>query len=174
MERYDYSNLLNAIGNIKTENEVALNDRLASRKNELAELTNKIEQSGILEDWYNLQQTCKKLDISLIPLSGYNKFIGDYEEQGELRDCFDFRDEGYYGSSNLYTLSGFKPTSDFSVKWVLNGINFSKEEQVIKRKITFLKEFEEKYEKYRDFQLKRIYFVMGKLAEKTEKIKSEI
>jgi hypothetical protein len=32
MERYDYSNLLNAISNIKTENEVALNDRLASRK----------------------------------------------------------------------------------------------------------------------------------------------
>lgn len=32
MERYDYSNLLSAIGNIKTENEVALNDRLARRK----------------------------------------------------------------------------------------------------------------------------------------------
>lgn len=55
MERYDYSNLLNAISSIKTENEVALNDRLASRKNKLAKLTNKIEQSGILEDWCNLQ-----------------------------------------------------------------------------------------------------------------------
>lgn len=38
MERYDYSNLLNAISSIKTENEVALNDRLASRKNKLANL----------------------------------------------------------------------------------------------------------------------------------------
>ncbi len=116
MERYDYSNLLNAISNIKTENEVALNDRLASRKNKLAKLTNKVEQSGILEDWCNLQQTCRKLDIRLLPL-----------------------------------------------RWTDNY-----------GKIRILKEFEEEYEKYRDFQLKRIYAVMDRLTEKTEKIKSEI
>lgn len=90
MERYDYSNLLNAISNIKTENEVALNDRLASRKNKLAKLTNKVEQSGILEDWCNLQQTCRKLDIRLLPLKGYNSLINENEEQGELRDCLIF------------------------------------------------------------------------------------
>lgn len=174
MKRYDYSNLLNAIGNIKTENEVALNDRLASRKNELAELTNKIEQSGILEDWYNLKQTCKKLDIGLIPSSSYNSLIGGYEEQGKLIDCFDFCDEGYYGSRDLYSTFGFSSTPDFSIKWIIKGDNYNEYEQEIKHKITLLKEFEEKYEKYRDFQLKRIYFVMGKLAEKTEKIKSEI
>lgn len=41
-------------------------------------------------------------------------------------------------------------------------------------KIRILKEFEEEYEKYRDFQLKRIYSVMDRFTEKIEKIKSEI
>lgn len=175
MERYDYSNLLNAISNIKTENEVALNDRLASRKNKLAKLTNKVEQSGILEDWCNLQQTCRKLDIRLLPLKGYNSLINENEEQGELRDCFDFHDKGYYGyEGDRYTIV-FKPTSDFSIKWFLRGDDFlPNDEQIIMEKIRILKEFEEEYEKYRDFQLKRIYAVMSRLTEKTEKIKSEI
>lgn len=36
-------------------------------------------------------------------------------------------------------------------------------------KIRILKEFEEEYEKYRDFQLKRIYAVMGRLTEKPKR-----
>lgn len=48
--------------------------------------------------------------------------------------------------------------------------------QDIRDYIHFLKRegFEEEYEKYRDFQLKRIYAVMDRFIEKTEKIKSEI
>lgn len=69
----------------------------------------------------------------------------------------------------------FKPTSDFSIKWILRGDDFlPNDEQIIMEKIRILKEFEEEYEKYRDFQLKRIYAVMDRFTEKTEKIKSEI
>lgn len=86
-----------------------------------------------------------------------------------------FTIRGYYGyEGDRYTIV-FKPTSDFSIEWILRGDDFlPNDEQIIMEKIRILKEFEEEYEKYRDFQLKRIYFIMEKLAEKTEKIKSEI
>lgn len=92
MMLYDYSNLLNAVREIKTNKAIAENERTTSKKNKLLKLENELKSSGILDDWYDLKKICREFDIRIMPYGGY-----DENKKGTLmEDCVYFMDNGTF------------------------------------------------------------------------------
>lgn len=182
MKLYDYSGLLKAIGELKTNQTKATNEELLSQKQHLADLENEVYCSGMLEDWSQLKNTCKQVGIRLFPYGGYNSVVNANEENTNIlmKDSY-FQDEG-----NFSTLCGdHRKNYGFIYKdgkliwhwWFLNTIvedSFPNEKQEVATKISILRKFLDAYEEYREIQLQRIIWAMGKIAENTEKIRERI
>ena len=81
MTIYDYSDLLKMIANINTDKIIAKNERTMNNKNRLAKMENKLLTCGILNDWYDLKKSCKRLNVRLAPYGNW-----DEETQGPLMD----------------------------------------------------------------------------------------
>lgn len=79
MTIYDYSDLLKMIANINTDKIIAKNERTMNNKNRLAKMENKLLTCGILNDWYDLKKSCKRLNVRLAPYGNW-----DEETQGPL------------------------------------------------------------------------------------------
>ena len=79
MTIYDYSDLLKMIANINTDKIIAKNERTMNNKNRLAKMENKLLTCGILNDWYDLKKSCKRLNVRLAPYGNL-----DEETQGPL------------------------------------------------------------------------------------------
>ena len=79
MTIYDYNDLLKMIANINTDKIIAKNERTMNNKNRLAKMENKLLTCGILNDWYDLKKSCKRLNVRLAPYGNW-----DEETQGPL------------------------------------------------------------------------------------------
>ena len=189
---YDYSNLLKAIDNAQLEEKKLNNQILANKKDELAELEMEIEQSGMLEDWYQLIEAMKKLGVRGFPYTEYKeptiegnaiKFTDGYRFMETMSsgshwcDCFGI--DGY----NVGNRRGW---SRNKVNWVITHSTSSHlwedfetwggdvEAKRVRTKIRLLKEFKESYPIYREFKLKEIYAALGKQIETNESLRKEI
>lgn len=78
---YDYSSLLKAVREAKTNKVIAENERTTSKKNMLAKMENELKSSGLLDDWYDLKRTCRELGIRIMPYGGW-----DEAKQGVLME----------------------------------------------------------------------------------------
>ena len=70
---YDYSNLLKAVRDTKTNKIIAENEKTVGKKNTLARLENDLKSSGLLDDWYDLKRVCRETGIRIMP-------YGDWDE----------------------------------------------------------------------------------------------
>lgn len=166
MKRYDYSGLLKAIGDIQTDQKKALNERLFSLKQQLADLENKVISSGMLQDWENLKNVCIKSGVCLnLSDSKYDKYKG----HGTFAD-FAMSSHNY-----LHYNFGFRlKDGNLIWKWDNSRAEFESEEYEIKTKMYLLNEFLNIYEGYREIQLQRVFDAMGSMSDKTAKIREEI
>lgn len=73
MTIYDYSDLLKMIANINTDKIIAKNERTMNNKNRLAKMENKLLTCGILNDWYDLKKSCKRLNVRLAPYGNWDE-----------------------------------------------------------------------------------------------------
>lgn len=178
---YDYSSLLKAVREAKTNKVIAENERTASKKNILAKMENELKSSGLLDDWYDLKRTCRELGIRIMPYGGW-----DEAKQGVLmEDCEYFCDNGMFArnmssGSHWCDMFGFS-YKDREFKWkIIHDTNstlfngFDNEDTEIDTKIRLIQLFIKRYEEYRLIQLQRIYTKLGKTIEETVKINSEI
>lgn len=178
---YDYSSLLKAVREAKTNKVIAENERTTSKKNMLAKMENELKSSGLLDDWYDLKRTCRELGIRIMPYGGW-----DESRQGSLmKDCEYFCDNGMFAQcmssgSHWCDMFGFS-YKDREFKWkithdtsstLFNG--FENEDMEIDTKIKLIQLFMKRYEEYRTVQLQRIYTKLGKTIEETVKINSKI
>lgn len=176
---YDYSNLLRAIDNAQLEEKKLKNSILANKKDELAELEMEIEQSGLFEDWYQLNEAMKKLGVRGFPYTGYQeKPIGSYAHK--FTDGYRFMETMSSGSSwSDYfgiSINGITGGNVKRFTWITHGLwnGFRNEENEVTTKIRMLKQFREAYPVYREFKLKEIYAALGKQIETNESLRKEI
>lgn len=183
MKRYDYSGLIKTLGEIKTNQVKALNEELLSQKQLLADLENKVITSGLLQDWVDLKATCKQIGVRLYPYGGYNSVVGANEENCCLlmEDSY-FRDNGGFsraGGIHNYEYGFIFKNEQLIWKWFIYNYSpvtqeeFKGEMAEVKTKIHILRAFLDTYGEYREIQLQRVFWAMGKMSEKTEKIRKE-
>lgn len=182
---HDYSNLLKAIDNAQLEEKKLNNQILANNKNELAELEMEIVQSGILDDWFQLNEAMKKLGVRGFP---YPSIKGEGSKANNFTDGYRFMETKSSGSHwhDQFGIDGFnigerKGWSRDKVNWVVTHVGgsglwnwFSGEDAEAKEttcKIRMLKEFREAYPVYKEFKLREIYEALGKQMEKNEKLR---
>lgn len=178
MTVYDYSNLLKAVKDAKTDKAIAENERTISKNNILVKLETELKSSGLLDDWYDLKRLCRETEIRIMPYGGW-----DEVKQGLLmEDCEYFCDNGMFAQSmgSCLDMFGFS-YKDREFKWkIIHNTNsiffnsFKNEEAEIDTKIKLIQLFMKRYEEYRAVQLQRIYTKLGKTIEETVKIYSEI
>lgn len=184
---HDYSNLLKAIDDAQLEEKKLNNHILANKKDELAELETEIQQSGILADWYQLNEAMRKLNIRGFAYPG-TKSSADYFTDGfrfmktmssgsHWHDCFGI--DGY----NISNRRGWDVNK---VNWVITHTTDSHcwkgfhtwggdvEAKEVNFKIKMLKEFKEAYPIYKEFKLKEIYEALGKQMEKNEELRKRL
>ena len=166
MKRYDYSGLIKVIGEIKTNQKKAINERLLSHTQQLLDLENKVISSGMLEDWENLKNTCKKAGVCLnISNSKYDNYKG----HGGFAD--------FATSSHNFLMYnfGFRSNNEGLIwQWDNSQAKFENEEYEIKTKMYLLNKFLDTYQEYREIQLQRIIKKMGDIVDNTKKIRKEI
>ena len=166
MKKYDYSGLLKAIGELKTDKKKALNERLLSYKQQLIELENKVLFSGMLQDWVNLKQICKQSGVGLnLSNSKYDKYKG----HGTFAD-FTLSSHNFLH----YNFGFIFKDGNLIWRWANSNAKFENEEYEIKTKMYLLNEFLDTYEEYREIQLQRIFDTMGSMSDETAKIRKEI
>ena len=185
---YDYSNLLRAIDNAQLEEKKLKNHILANKKDELAELELEIQQSGILEDWYQLNEAMKKLKIRGCPYTGYkekpiggnaDKFTDGYKFMETMSSGSYWRDEFGIDGFNIGNRMGWDV---HKVNWVITHVTDSylwegfgaNEKAMVDCKIRMLNQFKESYPIYREFKLKEVYAALGKQTETNEQLKTQI
>lgn len=181
MTVYDYSNLLKAVRNAKTDKAIAENERTVSKKNILVKLEAELKSSGLLDDWYDLKRLCRETEIRIMPYGGWDEI-----KYGALMEDYEyFRDNGMFSQcmssgSHWCDMFGFS-YKDREFKWrithstnstLFNG--FENEYTEIDTKIKLIQLFMKRYEEYRAIQLQRIYTKLGKTFEEIEEICSEI
>ena len=187
MVLHDYSNLLKAIDNAQLEEKKPRNHILANKKDELAELEMEIEQSGILEDWYQLCEVMQKLKVRGYPYTGYKEpVIGG--DAYKFTDGFRFMETMSSGShwDDSFGIDGYNKGQ--SRGWVRGKVNwkivhvtsshlwkeFRDENSEVLTKIRLLNQFRESYPIYKDFKLKEIYAALGKQMELNEQLKTQM
>ena len=178
---YDYSSLLKAVRETKTNKVIAENERTANKKNMLVKMENELKSSGLLDDWYDLKRTCRETGIRIMPYGGWDEM-----KQGPLMENYDyFCDNGMFATrmssgSHWCDMFGFsyknrkfrwKITHDTDTTF-FNG--FENDDVEIDTKIKLIQLFMKLYEEYRAIQLQRIYTKLGKMIEETVKINSEL
>lgn len=166
---YDYSNLLQAVRETNTNKIIAENNRIADKKNALSKLEMELKTSGLLDDWYDLKRLCREAGVRIMP---YGRW--DEEKCEPLMDDFEyFRDNGMFmkcmSSGSCWSdYFGFS-YKDREFKWkichttsstLFDGFNNELSEFNTKMKLIEL--FMERYEEYRNIQLKRIYMKIVK------------
>lgn len=185
MKKFDYSGLIKAIGEIKTNETKALNEELFSQKQHLADLENKVTISGILKDWSDLKNTCREVGIRLFPLGSYNSVVDANEEKLERlmsQVCYFEDDGGFSKKCGVHNFKyGFTSKGEqIAWKWFIRGfspitqLEFGSEMAEVKTKIFLLQTFLDTYEEYREVQLQRVFWAMGKLAEIVTEIRKRI
>jgi len=181
MKKFDYSGLIKTIGEIKTSEIKMLNEELFSQKQHLADLENKVNTNGILEDWAELKHTCKQVGVRLCPHGGYNSVVNKNEEKiGTLIKGSCFRDNGCFSDNIQGNYYGFTFRNG-NVVWgwfekcnLYCSCKFETEGQEVVHKIKLLQNFLDTYEEYREVQLQRVIWAMGELAENVAKIRERI
>lgn len=181
MTVYDYSNLLKAVNEVKTNKAIAENERITNKKNLLVKMETELKLSGLLDDWYGLKRLCRETEIRIMPYGGW-----DEVKQGVLMEDYEyFCDNGMFSQcmssgSHWCDMFGFS-YKDREFKWkVTHGTSstffngFENENMEIDTKIKLIQLFMKRYEEYRAVQLQRIYTKLGKTIEETVKINSEI
>ena len=181
MTVYDYSNLLKAVRDAKTDKAIAENKRTVRKKNILVKLETELKSSGLLDDWYDLKRLCRETEVRIMPYGGW-----DEVKQGLLMaDCEYFCDNGMFAQSmasgsHFCDMFGFS-YKDRCFKWKTihdtNSIffnSFENEDVEIDIKIKLIQLFMKRYEEYRAIQLQRVYTKLGKTIEETVKICSEV
>lgn len=166
MKKYDYSGLLKAIGDIKTDKKKALNERLLSHKQQLTILENKVISSSMLQDWENLKNVCIQAGVNLnLAHNKYDKYKG----HGTFADFV-------LSSHNFlhYNFGFVFKDGDLVWRWDNTKAQFEDEEYEIKTKMYLLNEFLDTYEEYREIQMQRIFNAMGSISDETAKIREEI
>lgn len=178
MKLYDYTNLLDAVKEIKINKAIAENERTMNKKNKLLRLENELKSSGILDDWYDLKRICREFDIRIMP---YGRW--DETKHGKLMDDYGyFMDNGTFSicmssGSHWCDYFGFS-YKDREFKWKIMHTTsivlfdgFSDEDRRIDTKIRLIETFMKRYEEYRNIQLQRLYAKMGKTIEEIIEIK---
>ena len=178
MRLYNYNHLLAMVREIKTNKTIAENERTMNKKHKLLRLENELKSSGILDDWYDLQRTCREFNIRIMPYGGW-----DESKQGALMEDYEyFRDDGTFSQcmssgSHWSDYFGFS-YKDREFKWKIlhttSSIIFDRfpdEDSEINTKIKLIEIFMERYEEYRDIQLQRLYTKMGQTMEEIIEIK---
>lgn len=182
MTIYDYSDLLKMIVNINTDKIIAENERTMNNKNRLAKMENKLLTCGILNDWYDLKKSCKRLNVRLAPYGNW-----DEETQGPLMKDQNGKYFMNNGTFSICMSSGSHWSDHFgfsyydkefewniwhSTDYVLFS-KFSNEDSEIETKIKLIQLFLSHYEEYRSVQLDRINKKMSKISKETKEIKDE-
>ena len=143
-----------------------------------------IQQSGVLDDWYQLNEALRKLNIR-----GF-AYPGTHSLADKFTDGFKFMETMSSGSywHDQYGISINGITGNNGIKkfkWVIThcggqlwdgfetwGGDYEAKE--INFKIRMLKEFKKAYPIYREFKLKEIYAALGKQIETNEQLKTQL
>ena len=177
---HDYTDLLTVINELKEEEELERLKLLQKGEVELKELELKIENSGMLKDWNQLKEACRKAGVRLCPYGGYDEL-----EQGPLMTGSDyFSDEGYFWvcmSSGLHwsDFFGFSGKNN-KINWkIVHSTNstlfnrFDDKQKEVNQKIELLNVFLLKYEEYKSIQLKRVFAKMKKMQNTVNDLKAK-
>lgn len=167
MKLYNYSNLSETIEEAKKDRvEYEKNkdkNKLDRLKDELEQLEKRLKESGILDDWYNLQDVCNEYGISLD--------VHDEKEDPILGLVSYFKNDGEFGTdidmgNRTRIFYGFCILSSGTFVWrasissTSNRIKaterFATDEFKYDMEIKIIKKFFESYEEYRYIQLDRI------------------
>ena len=183
MTIYDYSDLLKMIANINTDKIIAENERTMNNKNRLTKMENKLITSGILDDWYDLKKSCKKLGIRLAPYGNWDEEIrGPLMKDGNGKYFIDNGTVSICMSSGSHWSDHFGFSYyDRELKWHIwhstDSVLFTEfpnEDAEIEAKIKLIQLFLSHYEEYRSVQLDRINKKMSKISKETKEIKDEL
>ena len=110
MKIYDYSNLLTTVRETNMKKIMAENERVLTKRAALLQLELELKESCLLDDWYDLQKTCREADIRIMPYGGWDELkkgplMDDYryfEDNGIFRQPFFFYYHGRdYGKPSL-------------------------------------------------------------------------
>ena len=183
MDKYDYSNLLNVIGNLDVEKKKLINQKELDEKNQLVDLERQLIDSGMLDDWFGLTKALKAAGVRGCPypetLPGSAQFKDDYAfsycvnstSSGYREDWFGIRPLkensfiNYYEHSHGY---GSENKIDIFATYGRDPVMHK-----IRVKTTIIKDFMENYPKYREIKLKELYEVIGKKSEEVEELRNK-
>lgn len=181
MKIYDYSNLLTAVRESNVKKIMAQNERVLTKRAALLQLELELKESGILDDWYDLQKTCREADIRIMPYGGWDELkkgplMDDYryfEDNGMFMDCISSGSHwvDYFGFSYKNREFRWKIIHQTSTIFFRG---FADENSEIDAKIRLIWLFLKRYEEYRNIQLQRIYVKIGKITEETLQIKNDL
>lgn len=181
MKIYDYSNLLTAVRESNVKKIMAQNERVLTKRAALLQLELELKESGILDDWYDLQKTCREADIRIMPYGGWDELkkgplMDDYryfEDNGMFMDCISSGSHwaDYFGFSYKNREFRWKIIHKTSTIFFRG---FADENSEIDAKIRLIWLFLKRYEEYRNIQLQRIYVKIGKITEETLQIKNDL
>lgn len=186
---YDYTNLLNVVKEVDLENEKLKNVKEMGLKNKCIELEYKLLNSGILEDWAQLN----KLGTNFMR---YDRFDNSYLNSAynnnyiNLRNkAFMYYDNGIFGitmSSGSYWhdslyIAPRRSSESGKVVWDISHSTshisfdgFKDNEFECKIKILMIETLIATYEDYRNYALEKFAEKMGRKIEESNKLKKEI
>lgn len=183
MKLYDYTNLLKAIREIDLETDTLKNLKEMSLHNKLLELENKLLNSGILEDWMELNKIYKTF---------YSRWQNTYlNNVYESREAFMEYGEGVFQismssgschSDDLY-ISPKRSVEQNKVVWDIkhttsrhyfDGFENYRKEYEYETKILVIETLIATYENYRSYVLKKVMENMKDKINHNEKLQKEI
>lgn len=171
MKIFDYSELIRVINNveIREKREENIKNMKIEEKYKMVEA--KLISSGILEDWFNLKQVCRKANVRLCVAYRGESSIGIvtgrknyaycdiYADNGRIQTCMSSGSHwsDYYGF--IYDKESHRlvwDTTHTTSYSNFHGFGPNREVEKHLTRIKMMEIFMETYEDYREFQLKKI------------------
>ena len=171
MKLFDYSELIRVIGNVEKREEQEKYSNLIDLNNKYISLRDEMIENGIFDDWYRLKELCNKAGVRLCVSHQGDESMGIVIGYGDYSYCKEYRDDGTFGicmssGSSWSDYFGFKYNKHETINgfhwWIKHSGSyhgfegFNTEEEEYQTKIDLLLAFKETYEKYRDYQLKKV------------------
>lgn len=174
---HDYSDLLRAISDLKTEKEQEKNRIRSNKVNEVLELESYLIKSGILEDWRQLKISCKSAGVRIMPYGTYDE-DERFRYKTLMRDFYMFLDNGRFATEIIdmdYSCNfGFTSNETGNIIWRPSQLKYQESEtELCERKLYVMHKFLELYEEYKYIQLSRIYAKMAQMENEIKNLKTK-
>ena len=189
MERVDYDALLYEYYKLDTEKKLISNKGEYNEKNRLVLLEEELLRSGMLQDWEQLNNLLRKMEIRGYPYSKERNELETFSAHftdGYMFECLinsggsGYRND-YYGLKVQYAndnITYYQRSDGYGSKREIKDIFALKSDHPYQArlltKIKLIKEFMMAYPIYREFKLKEVHEKMKEVRNKNKELKKEL